>query len=156
MGGSAFWPRPDQVAALTSGVCLPLPAIEDVHLLVLAEGLSQAFEGLIEDYPATIVSGTEPEVTALMEARLLELRHENPLWRHLVEYVARDKASISYDGSHLEKSPDLSIVLSRRERRFPLVAEAKILARLRLRPTSMPVVLGLWRLDSGRCSQLRL
>ena len=127
MGGSAVRPRPDQVAALTSGVCLPLPAIEDIHLLVLAEGLCQAFEDLLEHYPATIASGTEPEVTALLEVRLLELRHENPLWRHLVDYVARDKGSISFDGSHLGKSPDLSIVLSGRERRFPLVAEAKIL-----------------------------
>ena len=42
-------------------------------------------------------------------------------------YVGRGTESISFDGSHLEKRPDLSIVLSGRERRFPLVAEAKVL-----------------------------
>ena len=33
---------------------------------------------------------------------------------------------MSFDGSHLEKRPDLSIYLSDRTRRFPLVVEAKI------------------------------
>ena len=41
--------------------------------------------------------------------------------------MGRGTESINFDGCHLEKRPDLSIVLSGRERRFPLVAEAKIL-----------------------------
>ena len=39
----------------------------------------------------------------------------------------RGTESISFDGSHLDKRPDLLIVLSGSEQRFPLVAEAKIL-----------------------------
>ena len=69
----------------------------------------------------------EAEVTGLMESRLNRLIQKDSLWAQLVLYVARGKESISFDGSHLEKRPDLSIILSSRDRRFPLVAEAKIL-----------------------------
>ena len=119
-------PRPDQVAELTRSLRLPLAAIADDHLEILAEGLRRAFGDLGTRQPDAIATGTEPEVTALMEARLNNLIHEDPLWRQLVLYVGRGVESISFDGSHLENRPDLSIVLSGRERRFPLVAEAKI------------------------------
>jgi hypothetical protein len=52
---------------------------------------------------------------------------EDPLWRQLVLSVVRGKESLSFDGSHLEKRPDLSIYLSNSTRGFPLVAEAKII-----------------------------
>lgn len=120
-------PRPDQVAELTRGVRLPLPAIADVHVGILAEGLSAAYEDLCVRQPVAMASGDEPEVTALMEARLNSLIDENILWGQLVLCVARGKESISFDGSHLEKRPDLLIYLSDRSRRFPLVVEAKIL-----------------------------
>lgn len=119
-------PRPDQVAELTRSLRLPLAAIADDHLEILAEGLRRAFGDLGTRQSDAIATGTEPEVTALMEARLNNLIHEDPLWRQLVLYVGRGVESISFDGSHLENRPDLSIVLSGRERRFPLVAEAKI------------------------------
>jgi hypothetical protein len=58
-----------------------------------------------------------------MSSPLIE---EDPFWGQLVLCVARGKESLSFDGSHLEKSPDLSIYLSNRNRGFPLVTEAKI------------------------------
>ena len=125
MRGPAVRPRRDQVAELTLGVQLPLAPIADEHLEILAEGLRQAFEDIREH--ATVATGEEPEVTALMQARLNRLIQEDSLWRQLVLWVGRGAESISFDGSHLEKRPDLSIVLSGAERRFPLVAEAKIL-----------------------------
>ena len=106
---------------------MPLAPIEDEHLEILAEGLRQAFNDIRMREPATVARGEEPEVTALMQARLNSLIHEDSLWRQLVLWVGRGAESISFDGSHLEKRPDLSIVLSGAERRFPLVAEAKIL-----------------------------
>ena len=124
---SAVQPRLDQVAELTRGIRLPLPAIADVHLEILAEGLQEAFDDLRVRRPATVASGDEPEVTALMEARLNRLIDENLLWGQLVLCVVRGKESISFDGSHLEKRPDLSIYLSDGTRHFPLVVEAKIL-----------------------------
>ena len=86
-----------------------------------------AFDELCVDQPVTLASGDENEVTALMEARLNMLIEKRSLWGQLVNCVARGKESVSFDGSHLEKRPDLSIYLSDREQRFPLVAEAKIL-----------------------------
>ena len=94
---------------------------------VLANGLRQAFEDVRLHAGATVVAGDEAEVTGLMQARLNRLIQEDSLWGQLVLYVGRGTESISFDGSHLEKRPDLSIVLSGRERRFPLVAEAKVL-----------------------------
>ena len=127
MRGPAARPRHDQVAELTRGVRLPLAPIADDLLEILTEGLQQAFDDIRVHAAATVATGTEPEVTALMHARLNRLINDDPLWGQLVLYVGRGSETISFDGSHIEKSPDLSIVLSGVEQRFPLVAEAKIL-----------------------------
>ena len=127
MRGQTVRPRHDQVAELTRGVRLPLAPIEHEHLVILAEGLQQAFNDIRMREPATVDRGGEPEVTALMQARLNSLINEDSIWRLLVLCVVRGAESISFDGSHLEKRPDLSIMLTGVDRRFPLVAEAKIL-----------------------------
>ncbi|MCY4213166.1 MAG: hypothetical protein OXF68_06030 [Gammaproteobacteria bacterium] len=93
----------------------------------MAEGLRQVFDELCVDQPVTMVSGDENEVTALMEGRLNMLIEKGTLWGQLVNLVVRGKESISFDGSHLEKRPDLCFYLTDRRQRFPLVAEAKIL-----------------------------
>ena len=120
-------PRVDQVAELTRGLRLPLEPIASDHLEVLAERLRQAFNDVRARAPSTVATGDESEVTALMEARLNRLIDEDPLWRQLVLSVGRGTERISFDGSHLDSRPDLSIVLSGASRRFPLVVEAKIL-----------------------------
>ena len=125
MTGPGVRPRHDQVAELTRGVRLPLPPIAHEHLEILAEGLWQAFDYLRVHAPDRVATGEEPEVTALMHARLNKL--QDPLWRQLVLCVGRGAECISFDGSHLEKRPDLTVFLSRSDRSFPLVAEAKIL-----------------------------
>lgn len=127
MRGSVARPRVDQVAELTRGIRLPLPAISEVHLEVLAECLGKAFDDLLLQRPDTMLLGNEPELTALIEAYLNSLIDKNVFWRQLVVCVARGKESINFDGSHLEKRPDLSIYLSDRTRRFPFVVETKIL-----------------------------
>ena len=127
MRRSGVRPRVDQVAELTRGLRLPLEPIADDHLEVLAERLQQAFDDIRVHEPTTVAMGEEREVTALMYARLNRMIEEDPLWRQLVIWVGRGSESISFDGSHLENRPDLSIVLSGASRRFPLVAEAKIL-----------------------------
>lgn len=127
MRSPAVRPRHDQVAELTRAVRLPLEAIKDDHLKILAEGLRQAFDDIRMRTPDTVATGEEPEVTALMQARLNAMIQEDSLWGRLVLWVGRGTESISFDGSHLEKRPDLSIALSGAEPRFPLVAEAKIL-----------------------------
>lgn len=127
MRPAALRPRPDQVAELTRGLQLPLPEVSGVHLEVIAEGLLRAFIDVRTQSPSTVASGSEAEVTALMEARLNMMIEQDPLWGHLVLCVARGKEGLSFDGSHLEKRPDLSIYLSNRNRGFPLITEAKIM-----------------------------
>lgn len=127
MTASRGRPRLDQVAELTRGIRLPRPAVADIHLQILAEGLREAFDDLCEREPAKMASGAEPEVTALLQARLNRPANEESLWSQLVLFVVRGGESISFDGSHLEKRPDLSIYLSDRAQHFPLVVEAKIL-----------------------------
>lgn len=127
MNVAAIRRRPDQVAELTRGLELPLPKVNNLHLEIIAESMLRAFCEVRANARATACSGSEAEVTALMEARLNRMIDEDPLWRQLVLCVVRGKESLSFDGSHLEKRPDLSIYLSDRSRGFPLVAEAKII-----------------------------
>lgn len=123
----AIRPRPDQISELSRGLHLPLPEVQSDHLEIIAEGLSRAFNDIRLRSPVVVSTGIESEVTALMESRLNALIEEDPFWGQLVIYVARGKESLSFDGSHLEKRPDLSICLSNRNRGFPLIAEAKII-----------------------------
>lgn len=124
---SALSPRPDQIAELTRGLALPLQAIDDLHLEIITEGLAQAFAAVRVSAPGVIARGNEAEITALLQARLNAMIEDQPLWRQLVASVVRGAESLSFDGSHLEKRPDLSIHLTARSQRFPLIAEAKII-----------------------------
>lgn len=124
---SALAPRPDQIAELTRGLDLPLAAIDDIYLQILVEGVSRAFDSIRLSAPTIVAGGDEAEITALLEARLNAMIEEDPVWRQLVDCVVRGKESLSFDGTHLEKRPDLSIYLTARARRFPLIAEAKII-----------------------------
>ena len=149
MSVTAVRPRSDQVAELTLGVRLPMPPIAVEHLEVLAGGLRRAFADIRRREPRTVTVGNEPEVTALMQARLNRLIQEDPFWGQLVLCVVRGAESISFDGSHLEKRPDLSIVLSDKERRFPLVAEAKILDVMASRTVALYCEKGIRRFVTG-------
>ena len=62
-----------------------------------------------------------------METRLLTLLHESREWSTLLSGVARGKESISHNGSSLEKRPDLSISLTKKDPRFPLIIECKLI-----------------------------
>jgi hypothetical protein len=124
---SALAPRPDQIAELTRGLALPLQAIDSLHLEIIAEGLAQAFSAVRASAPTVIASGDEAEITALLQARLNAMVEDQPFWGQLVASVVRGAESVSFDGTHLEKRPDLSIHLTSRSRRFPLIAEAKII-----------------------------
>jgi hypothetical protein len=123
----ALLPRPDQIAELTRGLDLPLAAIDDVYMHIIAEGVAEAFNDVRATSATTVATKEEAEVTALLEARLNRMIEEDKVWGQLVRSVARGKESLSFDGAHLEKRPDLSIHLSARTLRFPLVAEAKII-----------------------------
>ena len=149
MKRSRVRPRVDQVAELTCGLRLPLEPIANDHLEVLAERLQQAFDDIRVRAPTTVATGEESEVTALMEARLNRMSDEDALWRQLVRCVARGRESISFNGAHLEKRPDLSIVLFGADPRFPLVAEAKILDTAASKTTALYCKNGIRRFVQG-------
>lgn len=127
MSSSVLSPRPDQIAELTRGLDLPLAAIDEVYLQIIAECVVQAFRDVRASAATSVTTGDEAEVTALLVARLNRMSEEDTIWRQLVACVVRGAESLSYNGAHLEKRPDLSILLSGRALRFPLIAEAKII-----------------------------
>lgn len=63
-------PRPEQIAALSQGLHLPLPRIDDEYLTILTQGLERAFRDIRLAEPAIIQGGSEAGITALLEARL--------------------------------------------------------------------------------------
>lgn len=149
MRATAIHSRPDQIDALTRGLQLPLRAIDSFHLEVVAERLLCAFQDIAAQSPDTALEGSEAEVTALLETRLNKLLEEDILWSQLVLNVVRGKETVSFDGSHLEKRPDLSIFLSNRTQCFPLIVEAKILDQPKGRTEALYCSNGLQRFVAG-------
>lgn len=127
MKTSALFPRPDQIAELTRHLDLPLAAVDSVFLDIIAERVTQAFKDIRATATNTVTGGDEAEISALLVTRLNRMIEDDAVLRQLVTCVVRGAESLSYDGSHLEKRPDLSIYLSGRALRFPLIAEAKII-----------------------------
>lgn len=127
MTQSQIHPRPDQVAELTRGLSLPLPVLDPLHMKVIASGLALAARSVSVDHPAIWIAGSEAEINAIVETRLNRLIDEDTRWNQLVDCVVRGKEALSFDGSHLETRPDLSIFLTGRSRAFPLVVECKLI-----------------------------
>ena len=119
--------RPNHIFELTKGIQLPLPKISDDILEIIASGIIQAFNEVMLSHPNDMCTGTEAEVTALLQARLNNLIQEDFFLSQLVSYVGRGVESLSFDGVHLEKRPDLSLVLTSSINNFPLIVEAKII-----------------------------
>lgn len=127
MSSRTATPRPEQVAELTRGQYLPLEPIPESALKVIAETIVRAWNELSASHEAILRDGNEAEVSALLESRLNALRNYDPCWESIASGVSRGRESISFDGRHLEKRPDLSIHLTRRNFTFPLVAECKLI-----------------------------
>ena len=119
--------RPEQIDELTRGLTLPLAPLHEQHLRVIADVLAIAWADLTRTRGNLLSTGSEAEINALVEARLNTLLDEHSLWGQLVRCVARGKETLSFDGAHLEKRPDLSIYLATRTPSFPLIIECKII-----------------------------
>ena len=85
----------------------------------------------------------------MMEAHLNSLIEHDTFWGQLVLCVARGKETLSFDGSHLEKRPDLSIYLSNQTRGFPLITGAKILDTTTSKTVTLYCDQGLCRFING-------
>lgn len=121
----------DQIAALVQGVPLPVERLADDYLDIIAEALGAAFEESGLASPTIMATGTEAEITALLESFLKRRIDEDPIWRGVVSHVGRGTESINFNGKMLEKRPDLSITLAAPSQsvRFPVIVEAKVIDR---------------------------
>lgn len=146
---SKLRPRPELVDELTSGLTLPLPPVQQLVMLVIAETLARAWSDLLTRHAETLRTGDEAEVSALLITRLNALRDEEPCWENLASGVNRGGESMNFDGSHLEKRPDLSIHLTRRNFSFPLVAECKLIDKAGKKTVKLYCADGLTRFVYG-------
>lgn len=119
--------RREQIDELTRGLELPFPALHGEHLALIADVLMLAWSDLAQTQGKLLSTGTEAEVNALMETRLNLMLDELPLWGQFIRGVARGKETLSFDGTHLEKRPDLSLFLWARTPSFPLIVECKLI-----------------------------
>ena len=127
MSSTSWHPRGDQIAELTRGLRFPLAPLNEFHLNFIAEMLARAWDDLLHSQRPTLMTGSEPEINTLMKARLNNLIDEDTSLSSLVYNVAPGEETVSFDASHLEKQPDLSIHLTDRKRNFPLVVECKLI-----------------------------
>jgi hypothetical protein len=72
--------------------------------MFIAEVLTRASEDLLSKWPATLLSGGETEINALIESRLNTLLDEDKLWSQLVRCVARGKETVSMTEATLKSS----------------------------------------------------
>jgi len=119
-------PRNYQIEELMGGIQRPLPAMQRRPLRVIAEFLTEAWNGLLATQEQVLRTKEEKEVNTLMDSRLNCLFEQKPEWKMLITGVSRGRESINYDGSKLEKRPDLSIHLTCRPSRLPLIVECKL------------------------------
>lgn len=119
--------RDYQVDEFMRGVQRPVPPLQRRPLKVIAEMLVAAWDGLLEEHEFLLRHEEEKEINTLMDSRLNSLFEQNPQWRTLVSGVTRGKETINYNGSKLEKRPDLSIHLTCRFSRLSLIVECKLL-----------------------------
>jgi len=145
-------PRDYQIAELTRDIKLPLRALHRRHLRVIGEFLTEAWNDLMETQQQHLQSEDEPDVNALMNSRLNEIRDEKPEWSALVSSVTRGSETMSHDGSSLEKRPDLSVHITLRSANFPLTVECKLIDKKAQKGVTLYCREGLSRFIDGEYS----
>jgi hypothetical protein len=142
-------PRLEQIAELTRGVEIPFPPLPERNLRIIGEVLSRAWSDLLRTQRKVLLTGEEAELNALMATRLNSLLDEDAGWSVLVRSVTRGSETTSFDGSHLEKRPDISLHLTARNPSFALIIECKLLDHPNGKRTDMYCDDGLARFVRG-------
>lgn len=117
----------DQVAAFVNGLPMPLDPIPDVHLAIILEAISSAWQAVRSSGSTVPQTGDEKNVTTMLGNCLHNLCQAEPLFKDLVKVVARGVESINFDATRIELRPDLSIYLTDPKRPFPLIVECKLI-----------------------------
>lgn len=142
-------PRDYQIAELTCDGQLSPPPLSTRHLRVISEFLILAWDELLISHLTILRTHDEPDINALMAARLNNIRDERPELRTLVSVVTPGTESTNYNGRSLIKRPDLSIHLTRRPSNFPLIVECKIIDKTSGKRIRLYCKDGLYRFVSG-------
>jgi hypothetical protein len=149
MTRSRLFPRPDQVAELTRGLRLPLPGLADAHLDVIFESILCSWRQLVEHHGHELLNKDENELNSLLQIHLNGSRLHNDLLAQMVACVVRGGESVSFDGTHIEKRPDLAFYLTGRHASFPLLMECKIIDQSSGRSIDLYCAQGLRRFVDG-------
>lgn len=117
----------EHIEALTQGLSLPLPPIQAGHLKLIAGILSDAFVQVKQKSLVTVVKGDESTVSGLLHSTLGYLIDSDLLVGQVLSNVTRGEEIYNFDGTKHEKRPDLSLYLTGRTVRFPLLVETKLI-----------------------------
>lgn len=133
---------------LTAGVQLPLPPIPQFVLEVIAESIFTAWLNTPQDQ---IGRADEAGLNAMMETQLNQLADQDEQFQMLVAAAVRGKETINFDGTWLEKRPDLSLILTNgvRARDFPLTIECKLIHKATKKGVSLYCNKGMKRFIDG-------
>jgi hypothetical protein len=142
-------PRDYQIAELTRDGQLSPPPLSARHLRVISEFLMLAWDELLTSHLTILRTHDEPDINALMAARLNNICDVRPEIRNMVSVVTPGTESTNYNGISLIKRPDLSIHLTRRPSNFPLIVECKIIDKTDAKVIRMYCKDGLYRFVSG-------
>lgn len=125
--GTSGFSRQEQMALVTDEIELPVQPLNARHMRVIAETMADVWRELMRKTDKRLVANDEAEINALMAIQLDNARNTNPRLNQLVRSVSRGEETPSFDGSSIEKRPDLTIRLSDEKHPFPLVVECKLL-----------------------------
>lgn len=149
MSPAPLHPRPDQIAELTRLHPLPLAPVPGVHVGYILRTIVRVWVDLAGRHAAKLTRDSEVEISALLKTSLCNQLEHDRRWHQLVRTVTRGEESFSFDGSHIEKRPDLSIHLRSRNPNFPLTVECKIIDGTSGKGTGLYRTKGVDRFTSG-------
>lgn len=104
---------------LTKGVVLPERALRRIHLTVIADAIRAAWRFILAEWPDQAAVGDERLVNAALVARLKIASTIPSPFTTLVSRIDRGTEDYSFDGTHIEKRPDINMLLTERLAGFP-------------------------------------
>lgn len=145
-------PRPDQIALLTQGIALPVPAVPPEVIEIVIEAIIDAHAYIKANFPNILATEQEVEITTAIRNRMVNLLDGDPLLRVIICSIGRGEENLSYNGKHIEKRPDFSFWLNVRGMIFPLIGEAKVIGSTRSQSVDSYCNKGILRFVKGEYS----
>jgi hypothetical protein len=118
-----------QVEALTRGIDLPRHPLGVRMAQQLSIFITDGWTALLANNPQSAIDAAEPSVSSLLLSELLALRRTKR-WKWMVRSIHGGSNQMNFDGTLIEKSPDLLIDLTDEEAIFPVIVECKIVNAL--------------------------